>query len=322
MALSNMEVFNKYVMPATIETLDQMYDQFNAASGGTIRLEGTGFEGDFSEESFYTTLAAAQRRVDRYASNGSASSTALAQTKTAGVKVAGGIGPIVYEPGQMTWLEKAEAEGIEVASRSFAEIIMKDQMNTAIACLVAATENNAAVVNDVSGTGGITYAAQNTAHSKFGDHSGDIRGTVMGGSVYHRLIGENLTNAERLFQSSGVLVIDILGKAVVVTDAPALYEAGTPNKDKVLGLVEGAATINGASDVITNIETNNGNLRIETTLQSDYSFGVNLKGYSWDVANGGKSPTDAELATGSNWDKVVTSDKHTAGVLTIGSADA
>ena len=28
----------------------------------------------------------------------------------------------------------------------------------------------------------------------------------------------------------------MLGKLVVVTDAPALYEAGTPNKDKVLSL--------------------------------------------------------------------------------------
>lgn len=41
-----------------------------------------------------------------------------------------------------------------------------------------------------------------------------------------------------------------------------------------------------------------------------------------DIANGGKSPTDAELATGSNWDQVATSIKDTAGVLTIGNADA
>jgi hypothetical protein len=55
-------------------------------------------------------------------------------------------------------------------------------------------------------------------------------------------------------------------------------------------------------------------------MQVDYSFGLGLKGYSWDQTNGGKSPTDAELATGTNWDKVVTSDKHTAGVLAVGDA--
>ena len=43
-----------------------------------------------------------------------------------------------------------------------------------------------------------------------------------------------------------------------------------------------------------------------------------LKGFAWDTANGGKSPTDAEIATGSNWDKVATSWKHTAGVMVTG----
>lgn len=55
-------------------------------------------------------------------------------------------------------------------------------------------------------------------------------------------------------------------------------------------------------------------------MQVDYTFGLGLKGYTWDAASGGKSPSDAALGTGSNWDKVATSDKHTAGVITIGDA--
>ena len=69
--------------------------------------------------------------------------------------------------------------------------------------------------------------------------------------------------------------------------------------------------------MITNVETSNGKLRIETTFQADYTFGVAVKGYQWDTGNGQASPTDVELATGSNWDKVATSYKHTAGVLTL-----
>jgi hypothetical protein len=105
-----------------------------------------------------------------------------------------------------------------------------------------------------------------------------------------------------------------------VTDAPALFVSGTPNKNRVLGLADSAAIVYDGGDVISNIETNNGQTRIETTMQVDYTFGVALKGYTWDITNGGKSPTDAELATGSNWDKVATSIKHTAGVMAIGSA--
>jgi hypothetical protein len=43
-----------------------------------------------------------------------------------------------------------------------------------------------------------------------------------------------------------------------------------------------------------------------------------MLGYSWDTTNGGKSPTDAEIATGTNWDTYVTDVKNSAGVVTIG----
>ena len=62
-------------------------------------------------------------------------------------------------------------------------------------------------------------------------------------------------------------------------------------------------------------------LRIETTWQADYSFGVTLKGYAWDVSNGGTSPDDAKLFTGTNWLKTATSNKGTLGTLAVVDAD-
>ncbi|MBE0563572.1 major capsid protein [Brucella anthropi] len=324
MSLSQMQVFNKYFMPATIETLAQMVNKFNAASGGTIRLTTEGFEGDFLQESFYAAIHSARRRVDRYAANADQAATDLTQQKHTSVKVAGGFGPVRYEPSQMTWLEKPTAEGIEVASRNFAEALLQDQLNTAIAALVAAISNQgAATTVDVSATGPVTYAAVNNSHALFGDHSGLLVAQVMDGATYHGFIGQNIANAQQLFQAGTVRVIDILGKISVITDAPALFTAAAgedPAMRRVLSLVAGAATVTDSRDIISNIQTTNGKQRIETTLQIDYTFGLGLKGYTWDETNGGKSPTDAELATGSNWDKVVTSIKHTAGTLAVGAA--
>lgn len=321
MSLSQMQVFNQFIMPATIETLAQMVAKFNAASNGAIRLTTEGFTGDFLQESFFAAIHGAQRRVDRYASNGTPTVTDLTQLKLSAVKVAGGFGPIRYEPSQQTWLNKPTAQGIEVASRNFAEAMLADQLNTAIAALCAAIANQgAATTNDVSATLGLSYTAMNSAHALFGDASGGLVASVMNGQSYHKLIAANLANAQNLFQSGNVLVVNVLGKPVVVTDAPALYATGTPNKLRVLSLAEGAATVFDGSDVISNIQTTNGKDRIETTMQVDYSFGLALKGYTWDETNGGKSPTDAELATGTNWDKVATSIKATAGVITIGDA--
>lgn len=318
MALSQMQVFNQYIMPATIETLAQMIDKFNEASNGAIRLTTEGFDGDFLQESFFAAVHSAQRRVNRYAAQASATPTDLTQLKMSAVKVAGGFGPIRFEPSQLTWLNKPTTEGIEVASRNFAEALLADQLNTSIAALAAAIGNQASATNDVSATAGIDYSAINGAHAKFGDSSGQIVANVLTGAVFHRLIGQNLANAKNLFEARNVQVVDILGRAMIVTDAPALYVAGTPNKQKVLGLVEGAATVFDGSDVISNIQTSNGQTRIETTMQVDYTFGLALRGYTWDEANGGKSPTDAALATGSNWDRVASSIKQTAGVIAIG----
>jgi hypothetical protein len=49
--------------------------------------------------------------------------------------------------------------------------------------------------------------------------------------------------------------------------------------------------------------------------QGEYSFVLGIRGYAWDAANGGKSPNDTAVGTGTNWDKIVTSIKDTAGVI-------
>jgi hypothetical protein len=317
MALTDMKVFNAYVREAAIETLAQMVDKFNGASAGAIQLSTQGFDGDYMMRSSFSSLHSAQRRVDRYATNTSASSTALAQIQHNTVKIAGGFGPIVWEPAQLKWVGDNPAAAVEVISRNMAEAIMKDMLNTAIAAAVAAIENVGSTAYFDTGTGPITYNDINSAHAKFGDMSQLLVCDIMDGTAYHALVGANLTNTPQLFQAGNVTIVEILGKRVVVTDAPALRETGTGADQKVLSLVSGGVIVHDAGDLITNIETNNGAQRIETTMQADYTFGLGLKGYAWDVTSGGKSPTDAELATGSNWDKIATSLKHTAGVLTI-----
>jgi hypothetical protein len=315
-----MQVFNQYIMPATLETLDQLLEAFNAASNGAIVLSPEGFTGDFLQESFFQALGAAQRRVDRYAANGVAPITDLTELKNTSVKVAGGFGPIRYEPSQMTWLERPTVQGVEVASRAFAEVLLKDQLNTAIAALVAAITAQAAAVNDVSATAGITQAGLNNAHAKFGDASQSLVAQIMQGTTWHKLVGQAIGNSTNLFVAGNVRVVDILGKVSIVTDAPALMQTGTPNKEIILGLVGGAALVHDNRDIISNVQTLNGKERIETTIQTDYTFGLGLKGYTWDTTNGGKSPSNAALATGTNWDKTAASIKDTAGVALIGDA--
>jgi len=321
MALSDLKVFSQYLTEATIETVAQEIERFNGSSNNTIVLSSDGFDGDYMQEAMFASLHNAQRRVDLNAANTSVSSTSLSQLQANSVKVAGGFGPVLWEPATLQWIRQDEAAALEAISRNMSEAILQDQLNTVISSIVAASENNANVTNDISASSGLSQAAINSTHAKFGDRSASLRAQVMNGQAYHKLIGEALTNSNQLFSSEGVLIVDILGKPVVVTDAPALYESGTPNKIKVLSLAEMAGMVSDGGSLITNIEQSNGKGRIETTMQADYNFGVGVKGYAWDTVNGGNSPSDAELGTGTNWDKYVTNDKDTAGVITVADAD-
>ena len=321
MALTNMKVFNEYVREATIETVAQMVEKFNQASNGGIQLSTQGFDGDFFLKSMFSSLHSAQRRVDRYATNTSASSTQLAQLEHVTAKVAGGFGPIEWEPSQLRWVGDNPTIAVEVISRNMAEAMLRDMLNAGIASAIAAMENlGSSVVNDIGTGRDLTYSDINNAHAKFGDSSQLLVCDVMDGVMYHKLIGQNLTNAVDLFQASTVTVVEILGKRIVVTDAPALREtpATSTNDIKILSLAQGGIVVHDAGDLITNVETSNGSQRIKTTMQADYTFGLGLKGYAWSKSV--SSPTDAELATGSNWTKIATSVKHTAGVLTLGEA--
>lgn len=321
MALPDMKVYNDEIVGNTIELLGQKIDMFNGASGGTILLNAATFRGDFSKESFYNQIASAQRRTNRYGANNAQASTALTQGELVGVKVAGGFGPVLFEPSQLSWLRQDPGSAITAIAEGFADALLADQLNTAVGCAVAAVENQTALVNDVSATAGVTQGGLNGSHRKFRDMSSMLAADVMSGDTYHRLVDEAITNQNRLFLSTNVQVVEILGKIAVISDIPALYEAGTPNKDKVLSVTASGIIVDNSSDIISNLETSNGKERIETTWQADYTFGVKLKGYAWDVANGGPSPVDAALFTGTNWDKAVAEDKHTLGTLLIGSAD-
>lgn len=321
MALPNMVVYNEEIRLATIELLAQKVDLFNEASLGAIMLNAEMSRGYFTKESFYSLIVGAQRRVDRNAANTSVAAVDLAEDEFVGVKAFGGYGPVRFEPSQMTALMADPAEGVLVIGEAFADALLHDQLNTSVAAAVAAIENQTDLVNDVSATGGISQIALNGSHAKFGDSSTTLVTQVMEGVAYHKLIGDALANQNELFSAGSVLVVDILGKRTVVSDIPALFEAGTPNKTKVLTLAPGGIMVSGASDIVSNLETTNGNERIETTWQADYSFVIKLKGYAWDTATGGQSPSDAAIATGTNWDPVVQL-KLTAGVMAIGDRDA
>lgn len=317
MGLSDMAIFSEFLYQALTEVVAQQTRLFNAASAGAITLVPAANVGDYMDSVFYKAFATPSRRRDAY-SSGAVAAQNLAQDSETKVKVAGANGPFRFNPSQLTWIQRSPEEAAIVIGEQVAEAIMQDYLNAAILAAVAAISNQGSLDYDGS-AGTMDLADLNNGAALFGDRAGALRAWIMHSKPYHDLLGSAITNANTLFQFGTLRVVsDNVGRPIIITDSPALLNA-TPDPDtyNTLGLVAGGILVEDNGDFDSNLETSNGDENIIRTWQSEYTFQLGIKGYAWDKAAGGASPSDAELGTGTNWDQVATSDKDTAGVLVV-----
>lgn len=314
MPLNDMKVFNDFMYTTVTETIDQQVNLFNEASDGTIVLQSASNVGDYANEVFYKAFSTQARRRDAYAS-GAIAAQDLSQETHVSVKVAGANGPFSFNPSQFTWLQREPEEAAVVIGEQVSMAIMRDYVNTAVGAANAAILNQGSL--DYDGTAGnVNLNVMNKGAALFGDKAQELRAWVMHSKQYHDLIDSGLTNNSRLFTFGDVQILeDQAGRRLIVSDIPELVVSGVPDNYHAIGLVQGGIIVEDNGDFFSNTQTNNGDTNIGRTWQSEYTFQIKLKGYSWDTANGGPSPLDAEIFTGTNWDQVVTYDKDTAGVM-------
>ena len=321
MALSDLAVYSEYAYSSFTEVLQQQVNLFNAASGGTIQLSSAAHQGDFSDVAFFAKIAGGVVRRRNAYGTGSVSEKALAHLVDTMVKVATGTPPIRIDPSQFLWIQQnPEVAGVALGQQ-LAVDTLADMLNTSLGATVAALSNvGSSVVLDITGeiapADKMSFIAQTNGSAKFGDASNRIQAWVMHSKPMHDQYINALTNADRLFTYGTVNVMrDPFGRLLIMTDSPNLVNAGSPNTYNTLGLVPGAINLQQNNDFIANEETKNGDENIKRTYQAEWSYELGLMGFSWDKANGGKSPNDAALLLGTNWDKVATSHKDLAGVL-------
>jgi len=320
MALSDLAVYSEYAYSAFSETLRQQVDLFNTATGGAIMLQSAAHQGDFSDVAFFAKVTGGLvRRRNAYGS-GTVAEKVLKHLVDTSVKVAAGTPPVRLDPGQFRWIQQNPEVAGAAMGQQLAVDTMADMLNVGLGSVYSALSQVSAVVYDATGNtapdDGPTWNNLNNGQAKFGDQSSQIAAWIMHSTPMHKLYGSNLTNGERLFTYGTVNVVrDPFGKLLVMTDSPNLFAAGTPNVYHILGLVPGGVLIGQNNDFDANEETKNGDENIIRTYQAEWSYNIGVKGFAWDKANGGKSPTDAALFTSTNWDKYATSHKDLAGVV-------
>jgi len=314
MALSDLSVFSEYAYSAATEVLMQQIELFNTASRNTIVLSTKANQGDYNDEAFWKKISGLVRRRNAYGS-GAVASVTLEHLLDTSVKVAAGTPPVQMPPSQMRWIQRSPEEAGSVVGQQLAVDMLADMLNTGIMASYAALSTVAAVNFD--GTAGtMDSSALNSGSRLFGDQSQNLLAWIMHSTPVHDFYDNALTNTNRLFEYGTVNVVsDPFGRVFIVSDSPALLTAGVPDNYHTLGLVSGALIVEQNNDFDDNMETSNGDENIQRSYQAEWSYNTGVKGFAWDKTNGGKSPNDAALAVGTNWDKYASDDKDLAGVV-------
>ena len=317
MALSDLAVFSEYTYSAFTEVLDQQIDLFNAQSRNTLVLTAGANQGDYAEEAFWKKMTGLVRRRNAYGS-GAVSSINLEHLLDTSVKVASSTPPVSIPPSEMSWIQRSPKERGAALGQQLAVDMLADMVNTGINCCRVALSQVAEVNYDGTGDTVPTLDSRqlNNGSRLFGDRSQSIVAWLMHSTPVHDFYANAIDNANRLFEYGTVSVVsDAFGRVFIVSDCPSLITPGSPDNYHTLGLTTGAVVVQQNNDFIDNLETSNGDENIQRTYQAEWTNNIGVKGFAWDKTSGDKSPSDAALATATNWDKYATSNKDIAGVI-------
>lgn len=320
---SNFKVYQEYLKTRAAETLQQQADVFNSAVNNAILLSTTEKPGDYEYESFFKDIASLVTRRDT-TSTSAATKLSMLQDELVRVKLNRKIGPVDQsrDSFRKIFARYSEMEFVGILGQQIAVAQQVEMANSVLLAARAATVNvsSGALMYTVPSSGTITTSALVNGLAKLGDRSDRVVAWVMHSKPYFDLvlqqIAANIDGVSNFNVKSGTPIT--LNRPVLVIDSPSLkVTSGSPAVDDyyTLGLVAGAsmAEVTETSDVVIDDVTGGENLL--TRLQGEFAYNIGLKGFKYDVTNGGANPNATAVGTGSNWDKAASDDKSLTGVV-------
>lgn len=313
---SDFVIYQEQFHTGFTEMLMQEANVFNAASANTIILDTNMHKGDFVQEAFYQELTNLVTRRDTTSVAG-VTDIALTQAEDVSVKLNRKIGPVANTVDSFRKIAKDPGEMSFILGQQWAKATLVEYINTA---LVAADIAFAQNLTYDGSAATMTHGTLVQGLSQFGDASGNVAAFVMHSKQYHDLMGASISDkiTDVANQTIHQGTTSTLGRPTIVSDIVGLIDTvADPDEYHCLGLVPGAIRIGEsenrqiASELVTGLEN------LVLRYQGEYAYTVKLKGYAWDITNGGANPDTGTLNTATNWDKVVTDNKSTGGVQIV-----
>lgn len=195
------------------------------------------------------------------------------------------------------WSRREQAVLVQILNGVFADNLANDSGDL-ISNIAIEDGDNAAAANLIGGEAVIDAAF------KLGDAAGGLTAIAMHSIPYSRLLKNDLIDF--VPDSEGKMTIPTyLQKRVIIDDGCPVADGGTSGKKYTSYLFGGGAIGRGEGEAPVPVETDRDSLAGEDYLIHRRHFLLHPRGIKWTEASvAGESPTNAELATAGNWDRV------------------
>jgi hypothetical protein len=312
---SGWTIYNEQFYGGWSEVIQQNIDAFNTSSAGAITLSSRAIKGHYEQQTFIKTISSLISRRD-ITSVSAATDLALPMAEIATVKLNRKIGPVAHTIDSLRKLGRDDQEISFVLGQQVGSAIAQEMLNTALSGTTQALLNVAANLYDGTAST-LTHAALTQGLQKFGDQSNRIVCFVMHSKQYFDLVRQALT--DKIVEVAGATIysgsVATFNRPVLVTDSASIWLDTTTDNYYCLGLVAGAVKIEESEERNIVAQTVTGLENLVVRMQGEYAYNVGMKGFTWDITNGGLNPDGTAIGTGTNWDKVASDTKDTAGVV-------
>jgi len=196
-----------------------------------------------------------------------------------------------------------------------------DMLNSSLRATRAALANQASNLYTVPANATLNTLGLVQGLAKFGDAADRIVAWIMHSKAYYDLVANQITaniygvSNFNIAQGSPVT----LNRPVIITDSDALAVDGGAGSTAytnyyTLGLTVGGALVENSEQEELVVIDITGLENLVVRYQGEFAYNLGVKGFKYDITNGGANPADAALGTGSNWDPAYASLKNWAGI--------
>ena len=318
---SDFKIYDEYVHTRINELLAQNGDAFGAASNGAMRMTTRSIKGNYEYNSFFQNLGSTLAARRDLTSVSAQTDTAMTQAEMISVKLNRKLIPVAQtrDAFRKIFGQYSQTEFSGLMAEQYANAMQLEMLNTGLSAVANALKQQSASYVTEASLGSISTNTLFSGLAAMGDRADRIVCWVMHSKPYYDLVksqtAANITGVSNFNVATATPIT--CNRPVIITDSSSLIaNLNSPdlNDYYTLGLTADAVVVENSEEQEIVLQDVTGLENLVIRIQGEYAYNMSLKGFQWDVSNGGANPSATAVALGTNWDTSYGNMKDRAGI--------